>query len=276
MRNKLPKGKGWYIWGLRLTQDGTPAGVAREAKRQNFGHVAFHIHDGYLNEKSVYYGADLTPYIEAMEAEGIECWGWGAVYRTTWLAGATRVIEAFRRHPTLRGYLLDAEGPILGAFTEAKNIMVTLRNALPDIAIGLASYRYWKLHRDLPWKEFREHCDFDAPQVYWEQATNAAQQLQASYNEFQEFDRKLPYVPAGSAYKVGTWAATPAQVVEFMNKAKELKMHGSTFWVWYQSQRDLPATYEAIAKYQWDILEPTNLTLEQKVDILWKRYLGGV
>lgn len=78
-RNRLPKGKGFYIWGIRTTEGGDAQKMAAEAKRLGLGHVLLHIHDGYLGEQSVFYGADLTPFIKAFSEVGIECWGWGAV-----------------------------------------------------------------------------------------------------------------------------------------------------------------------------------------------------
>ena len=32
----------------------------------------------------------------------------------------------------------------------------------------------------------------------------------------------------------------------FIKKAKELNLHGINYWVWYQSQKYLPATFESI------------------------------
>ena len=248
-RKRLPKGKGWFIWVISETMDGDPVEIAKFAKDNGFGHLLFHIHNGYQNELQVLGGADLTPFIQEANKLGIECWAWGAVYGLSWSTGADNVISAFRKYPELVGYIIDAEAGFKGYYAEATNLMRKLRANLPNIPMGLSSYRYPKYHQTLPWKEFREQCDFDMPQVYWEQdfRDNAgSEQLSNSYADFQRMTPKLPYIPTGTAYKVGSWSSTAKQVEGFINRAKELKCYGINFWVWYQSQRDLPNTFETI------------------------------
>ena len=248
-RTRLPKGKGWFIWVINETMGGDPKAIAKFAKDNGFGHLLFHIHNGYQNETQVPGGADLRPYIQEAHKLGIECWGWGAVYGTSWNAGADRVIEAFRKHPELVGYVIDAEAGFKGFFNEATQLMRKLRANLPDTPMGLSSYRYPKYHLTLPWKEFRSQIDFDMPQVYWEQDFRddaGYLQLDASYQEFQSMSPKLPYIPTAPAYKINDWSATPKQIESFIRKAKELKLYGINYWVWYQSQKYLPATFETI------------------------------
>lgn len=272
-RTRLPKGKGWFIWVITQTMGGNPAAIAAAAKAAGIGHVFWHIHDGYLSETRVPGGADLTPFIAAMKAVGIESWGWGAVYRTTWSQGCDRVIEAMRKHPDLVGYILDAEAPIKGSPAEARAIMDKLRYFLPNMPIGLSSYRFPRYHPDLPWAEFRSKCDFDIPQVYWEQNTAdsaGANQLQASYDEFKNMTPKLPFVATGSAYKAGGWQPTPKQVQGFLEQGKKMGLSGVDFWVWYHTQLYLPEVYNTIMNFKWDVTpEQPEPDLEGKVDKLW-------
>lgn len=277
-RNRLPKGKGWYIWVLKSTMNGDPEALAKAAKNAGIGHLVFHIHDGYLGETKVNGGMDLTAHIREANDEGIECWGWGAVYKSTWSQGCDRVIEAFRKYPTLAGYLLDAEAPIKGAYQEATLIMNKLRKALPETPIGLSSYRYPKYHMDLPWKEFRSQVDFDIPQVYWEQAFSddaGASQLNLSFQEFKAMTPKLPYLATAPAYKGGSWAVTPIQIQKFFSMAKALGIPAVNFWVWWQAQLYLPEVYNGIQGTVFGdgvIIPPTELTLEQKVDRMWEAH----
>jgi hypothetical protein len=275
-RTRLPKGKGWFIWVITQTMGGNPAAIAAAAKAAGVGHVFWHIHDGYLPETRVPGGADLTPFIAAMKAVGIESWGWGAVYRSTWSQGADRAIEAMRKHPDLVGYILDAEAPIKNAHAEATALMKKLRYYLPSMPIGLSSYRFPKYHPELPWTEFRSQCDFDIPQVYWEQNnsdTAGSQQLQASYNEFQNMVPKLPFVPTGAAYKAGGWQPTSKQVKGFLDQARKMNLPGANCWVWYHTQLYLPDVYNTIMNYQWDVTpEQPDLTLEEKVNWLWDHH----
>jgi hypothetical protein len=278
MRDRLPKGKGCFILVQAQTYGGDPHALVEAAKEANIGHLFFHIHDGYLSETKVPGGMDLTPHIKAAHAAGIECWGWGAVYKTTWSQGADRVIEAFAKHPELIGYGLDAEAPIKGSPNEAMALMKKLRYYLPDIPIGLSSYRFPSYHPTLPWNEFRSQCDFDMPQVYWEQTLaiyGGASQLENSYKEFKNFSIKRPYIPTGPAYKVGSWSPSMAQLKAFFEKAKELNLPGVNFWVLYQSMRDLPNLYTYIQNYAYsdDNTTPTlplEYSLEEKVAKLWE------
>lgn len=277
-RNRLPKGKGWFIWVVSQTMGGNPVALAAAAKQAGVGHLMFHIHSGYLNELQVSGGMDLTPFIAAANAQGIECWGWGAVFKSTWSQGCDRVIEAKKKHPTLVGYILDAEAPIKGAYNEAAAIMNKLRYFLPDMPIGLSSYRYPSLHPTLPWKEFRAKCDFDMPQVYWEKClsdTCGTVQLLGSYNEFKAMDIKLPFAATAPAYKVDAWQPTVKQIDGFFATAEHLNLAAVNFWVWYQAQRDLNALYNYIQTYQFgepDVPEPPPLTLEEKVNRLWNAH----
>lgn len=254
-RKTLPIGKGWFIWQVLLTMGGDPEAIARVAYENGIEHLYFHIHSGSYNETRVSGGADLTPYIQAAVARGIQVWGWGAVWKDWWSQGCDRVIEAMKKHPELTGYILDAEAPIKNAPLEAAAIMRKLRGYLPTMPIGLSSYRFPRYHPELPWYEFRSQCDFDIPQVYWEQNTDpdgGGSQLEFSYNEFATMEPKLPYVATGCAYKVDDWRPTPDQVKSFLDKALELKLSGVDFWVWYQTQRDLPSVYELINNYKWE------------------------
>jgi len=279
-RSKLPKGKGWFIWVLSQTLNGDPFALAAEAKDAGLGHVLLHIHDGYLSEEKVPGGRNLTPYIYALRSVGIECWGWGATYATTWSQGADRVIEAFDKHPELEGYVLDGEGPMKNRPNEAMAIMKKLRYYLPDVPIGLSSYRFPKYHPEFPWREFREQCDFDMPQVYWEQSTSVDAgklQLIASYNQFAQLSPKLPYLPTAPAYKVGGWEPTIWQIKGMFEQAKEMGMNGVNFWVLYQAMRDLPKLYDFIKTYKFDVQPDPPVvipeyTLEEKVDKLWQSH----
>ena len=276
-RNRLPRGKGWFIWILKDTVNGDPKALAYNAKQAGVGHLVFHIHNGYQSELQVSGGMDLTNHIREAEALGIECWGWGAVYKSTWSQGADRVIEAFKKYPTLVGYLLDAEAPIKGAPAEATALMKKLRTYLPNIPIGLSSYRYPRYHPDLPWKEFRSQCDFDIPQVYWEQCfgdTCGSVQLKGSYTEFQGMLPKLPYCATAPAYKVNSWFVSSTQIQGFFAEAKTLGITAVNFWVWYHTELNLPVLFKYIQAYPYgDVVippPPDPLTLEEKVDKLWE------
>ena len=252
-RNRLPKGKGWFLWQIMETKNGDPQAIARFARDNGFGHILLHVHNGWQDEIQVSGGADLTPFIQALDELGIECWGWGAVYASNWSTCADMIIKAVDKHPKLTGHVVDAEAGMKNAPSAAKAMMKKVRAAKPDLAIGLSSYRFPEMHPELPWVEFRAYCDFDMPQVYWERdfRPEAGElQLQSSYNQFLAMTPRLPYVPTGPAYKLDDWKTTPEQVRRFILKAKELGFAGCNFWVWYQTERDLPELFEFIKNDQ--------------------------
>ena len=248
-RNRLPKGKGWFIWQVKETMKGDPIAIAKFAKDNGFGHLLLHVHNGWQSETQVDGGADLTPYIKAANDLGIECWGWGAVYASNWSTCADMVIYAFKKHPDLVGHVVDAEAGMKNAPSAAESMMKKIRKELPNLPIGLSSYRFPESHPELPWKQYRAYCDFDMPQVYWEQDFRPEAgdlQLQSSFNQFQKMTPVLPYFPTGPAYKVGKWVTSPEQVKRFILKSKALGFEGCNFWVWYQTERDLPEVFEVI------------------------------
>lgn len=248
-RNRLPKGKGWFIWQIMETMNGDPQAIARFAKDNGFGHILLHVHNGWQDETRVDGGAELEPFIRAADELGIECWGWGAVYASNWSTCADMIIKALDKHPKLVGHVVDAEAGMKYSPVEAESMMKKVRTAFPDLPIGLSSYRFPESHPELPWKQFRAYCDFDMPQVYWEQdfRDEAGElQLQSSYYQFQNLTPTLPYLPTGPAYKVGEWKTTAEQVRRFFLKAKAMGFHGCNFWVWFQTQRDLPEVFELI------------------------------
>src|SRR4030065_446521 len=100
----------------------------------------------------------------------------------------------------------------------ASSYMNHLRAALPSLPIGLCSYRWPSYHRELPWREFREYCNFDAPQVYWVGKHDPISQLNQSYAEFQAMIPWLPFVTVGSADIDRVWTPTGAGWVGFLDR----------------------------------------------------------
>ncbi len=269
----LPKGKGWFIWRIDLTEGGDPEMIARVMHDGGFNHVILHIHDGYLPENAPSLGGRiLDPFVDELKRAGIRCWGWGAVYATTWAAGADIAIRRCQELE-LDGYIVDAEAAMKSAPGQAEQLMARLRHGLgEEYPIGLSSYRYPRYHPTLPWVPLRSRMTFDMPQVYWQSAHNPAEQLRSSYAEFSRMYPNLPYLATGAAYKTGGWRPTRDDVIRFLDCAKnELNLPGANFWVWHQCRRDLPDVWDAIYNYRWDVTPPPpEPTIEEKIAILWR------
>lgn len=250
-------GKGWFIWQLARCEGGDPQAIAVKAKEAGCTHVLIKVAERNFAFGFDQFKRDLVPPVAAaLRAQGIEAWGWHYVYGDQPLKEA-EVAVSRTRELGLDGYVIDAEIEYKhpAKFTSARQYMRALRQGLPDTPIALSSFRYPSLHQQLPWQTFLEGCDCAMPQVYWERATNAAQQLERSVAEFS--DPKLvgavrPVIPTGSAYGAGNWRARPAEIEVFLSKAVELKLSGTNLYSWdYAAQPAHRELWEAAARFAW-------------------------
>jgi len=87
--------------------------------------------------------------------------------------------------------------------------------------------------------------------VYWQGAHNPVDQLRRTINDFQAITPYRPIIPVGSAYKVWGWAATPDDVVNFMQAAQSLNLTATNFWEWANCRQYLPEVWDAVRDYSW-------------------------
>jgi len=258
-------GKGFYLWKIWLTEGGDPNAIAQACADAELSHVIIKIADGSV-PYNVIDDIDLVPpLVVALRLRGISPWGFQyayggpvAIQPSNTPAKEANTAVARVNELGLDAFVIDAEGEYKAwsdRWTRATQYMNILRPGLA-VPILLASYRYPSLHPQLPWDEFREKCDGDLPQVYWVLSTNPAFQLQKSFDEFKAMEPVLPYLATGSAYSEGSWAATPGQVVEFMDKAKALGISHVNFWEMRNTRANLPSVWSAIAEYQYVEEEP--------------------
>ncbi len=250
-------GKGWYIWQIPRCEDGSPSRLAERAAAAGVTHVLVKVAERTFGFGFDRHGQDLVPPVaEALRARGIQVWGWQYIYGEN-PSGEANI--AIQRAVQLRldGFVVDAEGEFKrpGRSGAARTYMSLLRSALPNMPIGLSSFRYPSLHQPMPWGAFLEKCDYVLPQVYWEQAHNPDQQLARCVNEFNNpslvgFVR--PVIPTGSAYGAGNWKAAGDDVTKFLSKAVELGLPAANLYSW--DYAGLPANaelWEAAAQFDW-------------------------
>lgn len=242
-------GKGWFIWVIADCEGGDLDAIAGQCAAGDIRHVLIKIADGIITKNPE--AADLVAKLTEI---GVEAWGWQYTYGSSpaneALKGADRAIET-----GVTGFIANAEAQYKTAgAAAAETYMETLRANLPaGMKVGLSSYRYPSLHGTFPWEEFLEHSDFVMPQVYWEQQHNPAYQLSKSYGEYLALAPTLPYIPTGAAYKRGDWEATPADVTAFLDQALAMDLQGANFWEWGRSRLYVPATWQAVADYEWPL-----------------------
>jgi len=227
--------KGIYIWNLSV--DGkeytTPEKLAQELKAGGFGHALIKVCDGTSKFNILRSGVDLVPlYKKALEDAGIAVWGWGYVYGSYPAGEAAVAIERIRELG-LDFFTVDAESEYKGRRSQAVTYMNTLQKEVGTTIFALSSFRFPTYHPEFPWREFLDRVDMVMPQVYWEGATNAGEQLRRCVKEYKE-KTLLPIAVTGAAYKSTsvTWQPTASQVEEFYETAKELNIDTVNYWEW--------------------------------------------
>lgn len=250
---RWPTGKGYFIWMLPRCAGGSPSGLAAACKSAGLQWVTIKV-----SEAGGPFGGNIKPWVDELRDAGVAVWGWGYVYGAKPEAEAD-IAAARVKEFGLDGWMIDAESEYKapGKAAAAKTYTLRLRNAIPDKGIGLCSYRYPSLHRELPWAEFITGCDFHCPQVYWisSKATAApGVQLEKSVAELKAL-RDLPIIPVGVACdnpisNGGNWRPTVAQINNFDSTAQQMGLPGVSWWS-YQHAEAIPEFWNAIAGHKW-------------------------
>jgi hypothetical protein len=265
------QGKGYFIWRIANTENGDVNAIANLAKAGNYSHILIKIADGTGSFNiDPERGIDLVPpLVQALRAKGIQPWGWHYLYGIDPLGEANRAIQRLNQLQ-LDGYVIDVEGEFKqpGKDDAARKFMDRLRSALPRMPVALCSYRFPSFHPQIPWRIFLDGCDYNMPQVYWQNSHNPGEQLVRCVNEFQAMTPYRPIIPAGSAYEAGTWAPTTSDIQEFLRTAQNLNLSAANFWEWSNTRRNLPDIWETIRDYPWSTQPPPEDITQQFVAAL--------
>lgn len=255
-------GKGAMVWRLRDWADGTPDGQVADALALGLSHVSLKIIDG-TNERWENFwvrpqNQDLLPeLVPALREAGIKVKGWGWTYGYDEQREAERTIEVCDRYG-ITEYDIDAEHQYNKPGMEGKveTYAGTLAGAVPEIRVGLCSYRFpLRYQPDFPVEAFAPFMDYWCPQVYFlgdNRTHGGASQLEISHNEYMGI-RRLPYQGVAPTYDWNGWRATPGQLLQFFQKAKDLGHEG--FMVWDLPQAS-PEQWQAIEQFDWPVDEP--------------------
>jgi hypothetical protein len=266
------QGKGFMIWKIPSCEKGNPSQIASEAKAAGLTHVLIKIADGitaYNVNKDT--KVDLVPpVVQALKAQGITVWGWHYLYGVN-PAGEAQIAVRRVTELGLSGYIIDAEhefktasGPVA-----ARTFMTELRKGLPNKPVALCSYRFPTFHPQFPWDAFLEKCDYNMPQVYWEQAHNPAAHLDRCVRELNNLKYVRPIMPTGPMYRTSAWSPTTSDTQEFLEKAKALNLSSANFFTWDYKITTLRPLWDVIAAFQWSppTAPPKDLA-EQYIDAL--------
>lgn len=255
-----PNGKNVMIWQLKNCTGRNMTRLADALAEMGVTRAWVKVADGLADMNDDLLG---TAIIELAKVN-IDVWGWQYLYGGNIYTGASiasKEADAAIRQINqygLQGYILDPESQYKrkGAAAWADTYMTKLRAAFPKMPIGLCSYRYPSLHPELPWANFLRHCDFHAPQVYWLQAHNPAEQLVKSYLELTAL-KMMPVVPVGAAYSEYGWQPTVAELDDFDDQAHCLQLPGVSWWAWDDNGIEAhPEFYTAIKAHDWNPTPP--------------------
>jgi hypothetical protein len=261
------QGKGFFIWKIPSCEGGSADAIATQAQIAGLTFVVIKIADGavssnYDSARSLDY---IPPVALALKAAGIQVWGWQYIYGNDPLGEARKATERLQALQ-LDGIVIDAEAEfkLSGKAAAAKKYMAQMRAAFPSLPMALSSYRFPTYHTDFPWSSFLQYCDYNMPQVYWEQAHNAGTQLTRCVREFQALNPYRPVLPTGPGYKTGGWAPTEADTKEFMNTCLSLNLPTVSYFSWDECRRDLPKIWNTVGDFTFLGAQPTTQDIAGK------------
>jgi len=247
-------GKGMFIWKLQDVEDGDPDAIAEAAVEAGLSFVVIKVADGIQYYRHITDdGRDLLPStIDALHIKGIQVWGWHYIYgvdpKEEALVGSYRVQDL-----GLDGYVIDAEVEFRQSGKEiaASTFMDTLLDTLPDVPVGLSSYRFPSYHTLFPFEAFLEKIDYMMPQLFWVQASNPEEQLLRSISEFTQLAPNVPLLPIGPAHVESGWQPKPNEILVFMKVAQESGVPAVSFWEWGTARENLPDVWSIIRDFDW-------------------------
>ena len=249
-------GKGYYIWQLKHCENGDPDRITALAKEANLSHVLIKIADGAFP-----YNIDLNngfdyarPTIQKLQRQNVAVWGWQYVYGN-YPDQEAEIAVSRALDLGVNGFVVNAEKEYssLAKAPAASRYMNILRNNLGSMPLALSSYRYPTYHRNLPWVNFLDRCDYNMPQIYWVLShNNADEQLQRSVNEFRNIRPFRPIIPTGPTFKQDGWVPQKEDVIKFMEAAKKLNLTAVNFWYWEGCRRYMPDYWNLVRDYQYD------------------------
>ena len=246
------QGKGFFTFNLPDCEGGDPSSILAAAQAAGLSHIIVKIADGAKTAGIDASGVDFTaPVVQALQQAGMAVWGWQYVYGDNPSDEATIAIKRTQALG-LDGYVVSAgeeyEQP--GRSNAAHQFITTVRAAL-KVPIALSSYRFPNYHPKFPWSDFLLSCDLHMPQVYWEQAHNAGEQLSESKRQCDALPNSRPYIPSGAAYSTPGWNPTAQDIGDFMDTAKVLNLPAVNFFDWDACRTSLPLTWKAIGSFTW-------------------------
>ena len=260
------QGKGFFTFNLLDCEGGHPGSILAVAQAAGLSHLIVKIADGVNAAGVDPFGVDFTaPVVQALHQAGLAVWGWQAVYGNNPSAEATIAITRMQALG-LDGYVVSAgaEYEQSGKIRAVQQFLPTVRAAL-KVPIALSSFRFPNYHPKFPWSDFLASCDLYMPQVYWEQAHNALEQLGESKRQCDSLPNARAFIPTGAAYRTPGWSPTEQDITDFLDTAQALGLPAVNFFDWDACHADLPLLWKAIASFTWPVRQQTDLPAQPPI-----------
>ena len=250
------RGKGMFTWVISDCEGGDIDQIIEKATEAQLTFLMPKIADGIYEYTS---NSDyLSEFVDKCHAADIKVIAWQFVYGTLPTGEANRAIAELSKYD-YDGFVINAEGAYKYKPVSAETYCNLLRNAFPNLLIGLSSFRFpISCHPEFPYNEFLKYVDVNMPQVYWEKADGtAASQLDqciAEYTDSKFIQR--PILPTGAAYTNAGWVAQPDDIVDFIERVNELELSACSFWEWRYPRSRFPELWDAIKDTLFEGEEP--------------------
>jgi len=244
-------GKGVFIWHPSQICKGDPERIADEAERAGVVHACVKIMDGIWNYAKK--GENPIATVKALRRRGIRVSGWGGIYCKWYPKLEAQTVADAIDYFEPEFFLIDAEDGAKYQFNGARAFTNEFSRLKPMFPMGMCSYWYPPYHQELPWKEFRTICHFDAPQVYW-RGWDPVGKLQKSKKVYAAMTPRLPYLFAGGdLYFENNVKPTPTQVTMFLEACRDdPEIKGVLMWAMDQNETT-PELWKAFSDFEWNV-----------------------
>jgi hypothetical protein len=245
------EGKWAYVWQLSNILGGDLSLVVKALLDSGTTGVAIKAHNGSYAWSDPKYR--IFEFVDLCQKAGIRVVLWGYIYlRYNPIGEANAAGDMMDAIPYADAYLIDAEGPAKLQWAQAKLFMAQLKRRIKNRPLALNSYRFPKLHPELPWGTLRAGTHFDCPQVYYRNL-NPTKQLYASKAAFAAMSPKLPFIPAGDMYAEFGIKPAAAAVDEYLHACHvDPDIPATIMWSMDQMAR-VPELWAAYSKYLWPV-----------------------
>jgi hypothetical protein len=231
-------GTGMWIWYVRRSSGGTPAGIILQAQRYGVRTVFVKSSDGAS------WWSQFTPeLVSALRAGGLRVCAWQFVYGSSPASEAALGARAAQTGADC--LVIDAESAYEGKYAQAQSYVAALRAKVgADYPLALSGFPYVDYHPSFPYSVFLAPggAQYNLPQVYWKAiGTSVDRALGHTYTWNGVYQR--PIYPLGQLYD----NPKPADVKRFRQLASAYGATGISWWSWQSASAQGWAAINAAA-----------------------------